>query len=197
MSSIEFHIGMDDVDDPGGKCTTHFASLVVELLSRHSVEWLDYPNLVRLNPGIPFRTRGNGAVALRFKAKPATVSDVLPLIEHMIHDYIDEAYPNTNPGLVIVDTEIPEDIRKFSKQALWRTIPIELARRLIKRHDLTYISHGNGRGLVGALSAIGNTLQDDYTFEYLAYRGMDQSRLDRDHAGRVVQLEYHPRLYQG
>jgi tRNA(Ile2)-agmatinylcytidine synthase len=29
--------------------------------------------------------------------------------------------------------------------------------------------------LVGALSAIGNTLRDDYTFEYLAYRAIEQS----------------------
>ena len=179
MNNVEFHIGMDDIDDPSGKCTTHFTSLVVELLSKHSVDWLDYPNLIRLNPGIPFRTRGNGAVALRFKTKRDTISELLPLIEEMMLDYIDETYPNTNPGLVIVDTDIPDDIREFSRQALWRTIPIQFARRLIARHSLKYISHGNGRGLVGALSAIGNTLQDDYTFEYLAYRTMGQCSKNR------------------
>ncbi|MFW9844128.1 MAG: DUF1743 domain-containing protein [Candidatus Thorarchaeota archaeon] len=175
MSSVEFHIGMDDIDDPKGKCTTHFASLVVELLSNHLVEWLDYPNLIRLNPGIPFRTRGNGAVALRFKTERSTVMESIPLIEQIIHEYIDETYPNTNPGFVIVDTDIPEDIRKLSQQALWRTIPIQIAQRLIEKYDLTYFSLGNGRGLVGALAAIGNTLRDDYTFEYLAYRAMDKS----------------------
>lgn len=179
MSSVEFHIGMDDIDDPGGKCTTHFASLVVELLSKHSVEWSDYPNLIRLNPGIPFRTRGNGAVALRFKTEHSTITKLLPLIEQMIHDYIDETYPNTNPGLAILDTEVPESIRKFSQQALWRTIPIQIARRIIERYNLTHFSLGNGRGLVGAISAIGNSLDNDYTFEYLAYRKMDHSSKKR------------------
>ena len=179
MNSTEFHIGLDDIDDPGGRCTTHFASLVVELLSKNSVEWLDYPNLIRLNPGIPFRTRGNGAVALRFKSERDIITKTLPLIEQMIHDYVDETYPNTNPGLVIVDSKIPEEIQQFSKQALWRTIPIRLAQRLIERYPLTHFSLGNGRGLVGALSAIGNSLHDDYTFEYLAYRSMDESSVKR------------------
>jgi len=175
MNSMEFHIGLDDIDDPGGRCTTHFASLVVELLSKHSVEWLDYPNLIRLNPGIPFRTRGNGAVALRFKSEHNTINEVTPLIEEMIRDYVDETYPNTNPGFVIVEAEVPTEIQKFSQQALWRTIPILLARRLIERHNLTHFSLGNRRGLVGALAAIGNTLDNDYTFEYLTYREMDQT----------------------
>jgi len=180
MNGTEFHIGLDDIDDPGGRCTTHFASLVVELLSRHSVEWLDYPNLIRLNPGIPFRTRGNGAVALRFKSDSETISTTLPLIEQMIHDYIDETYPNTNPGFVIVENPISTDIQTLSKQALWRTIPIRFVQRLIKRDNLTHFSLGNGRGLVGALSAIGNTLKDDYTFEYLAYRRIDESSVKRE-----------------
>lgn len=173
--SLEFHIGLDDIDDPSGRCTTHFASLLVELLSKQSVEWLDYPNLIRLNPGIPFRTRGNGAIALRFKARSDTISKLIPLIEQMIRDYADETYPNTNPGFVVTTGRVSEEIRKFSKQALWRTIPIKLAQRLIERYNLTHFTLGNGRGLVGALSAIGNILDQDYTYEYLAYRRMEQS----------------------
>lgn len=175
MSLTEFHIGLDDIDDPSGRCTTHFASLLVELLSKQSVEWLDYPNLIRLNPGIPFRTRGNGAVALRFKAQSDTISKLIPLIEQMIRDYADETYPNTNPGFVVITGKVSEEIRKFSKQALWRTIPIKLAQRLIDRCNITHFTLGNGRGLVGALSAVGNTLNKDYTYEYLAYRKIDQS----------------------
>lgn len=175
MSLTEFHIGLDDIDDPSGRCTTHFASLLVELLSKNSVEWLDYPNLIRLNPGIPFRTRGNGAVALRFKAQSDAISKLIPIIEQMIQDYADETYPNTNPGFIVINGKASEEIRKFSKQALWRTIPIKLAQRLIDRYNITHFTLGNGRGLVGALSAVGNTLDKDYTYEYLAYRKMDQS----------------------
>jgi tRNA(Ile2)-agmatinylcytidine synthase len=137
------------------------------------VEWLDYPNLIRLNPGIPFRTRGNGAVALRFKSDRIKFLNLVPVIEQMIRDYIDENYPNTNPGFVIIDGEIPEEIRTFSQKALWRTLPIKLAKRLLNQHYVPHFSLGNGRGLIGALSAIGNTLKNDYTYEYLAYRSMD------------------------
>lgn len=175
MSLTEFHIGLDDIDDPRGGCTTHFASQLVELLSKKSVEWLDYPNLIRLNPGIPFRTRGNGAVALRFKAQSAAISKSIPIIEQMIQDYADETYPNTNPGLVVITGKVSEEIRKFSKQALWRTIPIKLAQRIVERYNLTHFTFGNSRGLVGALSAIGNTLDKDFTYEYLAYRRIEQS----------------------
>ena len=175
MNIVEFHIGLDDIDDPGGRCTTHFASLVVELLSKHSVEWLDYPNLIRLNPGIPFRTRGNGAVALRFKSESDTISELSPLIEEMIRDYVDETYPNTIPGFVLTTGKVPEQLRNFSEQALWRTIPIALARRIIEQHNYLHFAIGNGRGLVGALAAIGNTLYRDHTFEYLAYRSIDQT----------------------
>ena len=179
MNVVEFHVGLDDIDDLSGGCTTHFASLLVELLSPQSIEWLDYPNLIRLNPGIPFRTRGNGAVALRFKATSDIISKSMPLIEQMIQDYVDETYTNTNPGFVVTTGKVPEEIREFSRQALWRTIPITLAQRLIERHNIAHITLGNGRGLVGALSAVGNTLDKDYTYEYLAYRRMDHSSMKR------------------
>ena len=66
MTRENITIGMDDIDSPNGGCTTHFASLLVEELDKIVEKWLDYPNLIRLNPNIPYRTRGNGAVALRF-----------------------------------------------------------------------------------------------------------------------------------
>lgn len=179
MSSNTIHLGFDDIDSPAGGCTTHFASIVVQYLAEKQVKWLDYPNLIRLNPGIPFRTRGNGAVALRFKAPTEMIDDLTKFIETKIHTYVDEKYPNTNPGTVIVKDTIPEAIKQFSKQALWKTIPIEFAKRLILKLDVNNYMSGNGRGLVGALAAIGNTLQDDYTYEYIAYRPLSETSSPR------------------
>ncbi|MBN2229545.1 MAG: DUF1743 domain-containing protein [Candidatus Thorarchaeota archaeon] len=174
MSEEEIHLGLDDIDSPSGGCTTHFASLLVEYLSKHSVNWNDYPNLIRLNPGIPFRTRGNGAVSLRFTTDTIEPDEILHQIELMINDYVDRLYPNTNPGVVIVTGKIPEAISRFSKKALWRTIPIALAKRIIDEHNLVHYSSGNGRGLIGGLASIGNQLLRDHTYEYIAYRSMDQ-----------------------
>lgn len=179
MSTESIHIGLDDIDSPQGGCTTHFASLLIEYLDKLSVEWRDYPRLVRLNPGIPFRTRGNGAVALEFSSNPESIDVFMNHVERMIHDYVDEDYPNTNPGVVILVGTVPEGILTLSQNALWRTIPIDLAERLVKQYGLTHYKGGNGRGLIGALSAIGNTLGQDHTYEYIAYRRLSQCDKER------------------
>ena len=60
-------IGFDDTDSPKGMCTTYLGSKLVRLLQKQNVEFLDYPRLVRFNPNIPWKTRGNGAVGLKIK----------------------------------------------------------------------------------------------------------------------------------
>jgi tRNA(Ile2)-agmatinylcytidine synthase len=172
MSFKEIHIGLDDIDSPLGGCTTHFASLLVEHLTKQSVVWRDYPRLIRLNPGIPFRTRGNGAVALHLLFDTSLIEELMEQMEQMVNKYVDKTYSNTNPGIVIITEEIPEDIRALSRQALWRTVPIDLARRLVKRDNIVHYEGGNGRGLIGALSAVGNVLEGDHTYEFIAYRSM-------------------------
>ncbi len=173
MTMTAVHLGMDDIDSPRGGCTTHFASLLVEELTELGAKWLDYPNLIRLNPNIPYRTRGNGAIALRFEIEAADLDQVLPRSNSLLKEYLKEEYPNTNPGMVIATGDVPIDLLGFSKLTLWRTVPVALARRLVARLALPYIAIGNGRGLIGALSAIGNPLLQDHTYEYIAYRSIE------------------------
>lgn len=173
MSKKLVQIGMDDIDSPDGGCTTHFASLIVENLSKLNVEWADYPNLIRLNPGIPYRTRGNGAVALRFRTEQKNIDSIIVMIEELVQDYVDREYPNTNPGVIFLEGNVPKSVRNLSMLALWRVVPIELAKRVIKESSIRKYSSGNQRGLVGALSAIANTLVEDHTYEYIAYRSLD------------------------
>lgn len=173
MTAKQVSIGMDDIDSPREGCTTHFASLLIEKLERMNVTWSDYPSLIRLNPNIPYRTRGNGAICLRFSIEEDKIGDLLPLVKEMITEYIDVQYPNTNPGVVLVRDEVPKTLQDFAKQALWRTIPLAHAQRTIEVLDLPFIAMGNGRGLIGALASIGNFLLNDYTFEYIAYRALE------------------------
>jgi tRNA(Ile2)-agmatinylcytidine synthase len=175
FETIDVVIGMDDIDSPRGGCTTHFASLVVGELNMMSVQWKDYPNLVRLNPNIPFRTRGNGAVALRFSIREDKTTRLIPLISEMTSQYIEHGYPNTNPGVVVVQGGIPHRVKWFSQQATWRAMSLEIAKRLLRNEEIDYFTSGNGRGVIGALSAIGNTLDEDYTYEYIAYRPVESS----------------------
>ncbi|MFW9845863.1 MAG: DUF1743 domain-containing protein, partial [Candidatus Thorarchaeota archaeon] len=58
-------------------------------------------------------------------------------------------------------------------------IPMEVAKRLVGKRDIKHISYGNGRGLVGALSAVGNRLEGDHTYEYIAYRSQRASTSPR------------------
>ena len=176
MSREQVHIGMDDIDSPDGGCTTHFASLLVEQLNKLGVEWIDYPNLIRLNPGIPYRTRGNGAVALRFKVSMSVLDDIISLVETLVHTYVDMDYPNTNPGVVFIQDPIPEPVYKLAKQALWRLVPLSLSQRIISDHKIKTVGKGNGRGFIGALSAAGNSLSNDHTYEYIAYRSKESSK---------------------
>ncbi|MHA1959143.1 MAG: TiaS agmantine-binding domain-containing protein [Candidatus Thorarchaeota archaeon] len=170
-SSELIHLGMDDIDSPSMGCTTHFASLLVESLDGLGADWKDYPNLVRLNPNIPYRTRGNGAVALRFVVDSVQEEAILSSVSRKIGEYVEKSYPNTNPGVVMVVGEIPDEITEFAERALWRALPIGLAQRILRKHNLSHYCLGNGRGLIGALAAIGNRLQEDHTYEFLSYRG--------------------------
>ena len=179
MSKKLVQIGMDDIDNPDGRCTTHFASIIVERLKEWNVEWVDYPNLIRLNPSIPYRTRGNGAVALRFLVENDALDSIIPMTKGLIHDYVEKDYPNTNPGMVFLNGEVPNQVLTLSRLALWRMVPIELARRIIGACDISHYASGNGRGLIGALSAVGNTLNEDHTYEYIAYRTLEACKKKR------------------
>ena len=176
MSRKLVQIGMDDIDSPDSGCTTHFASIIVEKLSEWNVEWTDYPNLIRLNPGIPYRTRGNGAVALRFSINHKYVDSIIPMIKGFIHDYIEKDYPNTNPGVVILESKVPKEVQNLSRLALWRVVPIDLALRVVKSCNIRHYTSGNGRGLIGALASVANTLSEDHTYEYIAYRALEDCK---------------------
>jgi tRNA(Ile2)-agmatinylcytidine synthase len=55
-------LAFDDTDGPAGGCTTHLAFRVLLALPKLALAGL--PRLVRLNPNVPWKTRGNGAVVL-------------------------------------------------------------------------------------------------------------------------------------
>ena len=58
------HIGIDDTDSVDGGCTTWVATEIIRELSEFDL--IGYPRLVRLNPNVPWKTRGNGAVSFTF-----------------------------------------------------------------------------------------------------------------------------------
>lgn len=161
------HIGFDDTDSPKGMCTTFLAYKIVEYLKREKTEFIDFPHLIRFNPNIPWKTRGNGAVALKIKTKNPT--KIKTKIKNFVSKYSD-IKNGANPGLIFFEhQEIPEDFKKFSQKALWKLIHRKDAKKFVKRNNIEYFYKGNGQGLVGAIGAIGYEFSD-HTFELLSYR---------------------------
>ena len=63
------NIGFDDTDSPKGMCTTYLAYRLVDSLKKENVKFVDYPKLIRFNPNIPWKTRGNGAVSIKIETE--------------------------------------------------------------------------------------------------------------------------------
>jgi len=166
---MKLSLGLDDVDSREGSCTTYVASFIVEGILKAGCKLLDYPNLIRLNPNIPWKTRGNGAVAIRFEAEDA--EGVFELAREVVDGFHEEG---SDAGLVLLEGEVPAEVKEFSRMALHGVLSPKRALRLIERYGARSYSIGSGLGLIGALASIGNTLQGDYTFELLAYRRRDR-----------------------
>jgi tRNA(Ile2)-agmatinylcytidine synthase len=95
------------------------------------------------------------------------------LVEVLVEEYVEVGYPNTNPGVVVLEGDIPESVHNLSRHALWRVVPIRLAQRIIDECNISHYSGGNGRGLIGALASVANILEKDHTYEFIAYRSLE------------------------
>ena len=87
MESKIIHIGFDDTDSPKGMCTTYLAYRLINLLKKEHVNFLDFPKLIRFNPNIPWKTRGNGAVGIKISTtKPEKIK---MLVRGLVNKFAD------------------------------------------------------------------------------------------------------------
>ena len=166
-------IGIDDTDSRDrGMCTTYAATRLAESLEAAGAT-VERTLLVRLHPAIEHKTRGNAALAVHCDADPGTaldaVSDVLALA------VTDD--DQTNPGAVVADPfgAVPDAVASFAGRAVQeRCAPAE-ARRLCREAGFERVTRGNGRGIVGALAAVGAWRAfEGWTYECLSYRRQDR-----------------------
>jgi tRNA(Ile2)-agmatinylcytidine synthase len=178
------NIGFDDTDSPRGMCTTYLAYRLVDSLRKENVEFLDYPRLIRFNPNIPWKTRGNGAVSMKIR------TDAPAKIKRKVIEFVksfSDVRNGANPGVVFFENDsIPQQFSEFSKNALWRLISRRDAKKFIEENKLDSFHIGNGQGLVGAIGAIGYRF-NDHTFELLSYRRRSQFGKKRRIVGSSVQ----------
>ncbi|MBN1323737.1 MAG: DUF1743 domain-containing protein [Methanotrichaceae archaeon] len=162
-------IGIDDTDSERSLCTTYLAAVLMERLGAVG-EVEDLPRLVRLNPCAPFKTRGNAAVA--FALRSDRTEEVEEIALQTLIELSDLAGENTNPGLVVAETVTPE-MRGFYRRAVTEILEIDEARKMLQEHGIWHRGFKKGRGLIGALAAVGSAFED-HTFELIHYRYRDR-----------------------
>ena len=167
---MKLHIGLDDTDSPEGGCTTYLTAKLVEPLLDLGATFIGYPTLLRLNPNTPWKTRGNAALCLRMEIDDTKYDAVKGEVRNIIEQLGQFQCDNTNPGVVFLKGEVPTDIKDYALRVVRSIVSKNDALCLINRHDLDYLEYKNGRGIIGALAAIGGTIDDDFTYELLTYR---------------------------
>lgn len=96
MKKTRFFIGLDDTDAPDMMCTTWLGTLLADLLEKAGMKVLS-ARLVRLNPTIPHKTRGNAAISLCILGDPEYA---FILACDLVERYSALSCDNTNPGVV-------------------------------------------------------------------------------------------------
>lgn len=167
---MQLHIGIDDTDSTKGGCTTYVAARLVEKIAGIGVRFIDYPNIIRLNPNIPYKTRGNAAVALRVNFPNEAYDRIQETVLHEIEHNSDLGQPGTDPAVVFIKAHPSNRIKQFSRRALWDVLRDEDAVRILRSAGASAAAYGTSLGLVGALAAVGQTLDGDHTYELVAYR---------------------------
>ncbi|MEM4849711.1 MAG: tRNA(Ile)(2)-agmatinylcytidine synthase [Desulfurococcaceae archaeon] len=181
MILLIINIGFDSIDTPKGGCTTHFVSLLLkEWIKKKNIDLIDYPNLIRLNPAIPWKTRGNGAVALRLKTSDENKAidyyeDAIVFLDSYLKEYSKNWTEHGDPSISIYIGDPVENklLKWFSEKSLYDYITIDLVEKILdKINGLTkYFFLKSKRGLIGCLSSIGyRMINTDYTYELIVYR---------------------------
>lgn len=191
-------IGIDDTDSRRGGCTTYLAGVLLSKVQKLGLDLIGYPRLVRLNPNVPWKTRGNGAVSFQIGFGGGTPikigwmkgNDVwsYPLMNNQIDDsaLVDRFIDRIKKILlneIKSFAELSEDNTnpglvmvsdQFDEswywQAVHRIIQKDEIVSLLTRKDAWFREFKNGRGIIGATGSIAWTGKHDNTFELISYR---------------------------
>jgi tRNA(Ile2)-agmatinylcytidine synthase len=168
--SVNLHVGLDDTDSPRCGCTTYVAALIIEKMQELGVSFIDYPALVRLNPNVPWKTRGNGALCLRITCKRRLLDKVKEFVIEQVEEQADLSYEGTDPGIVFLAGNVPNEVKAFAEQTITGLVEKNEALKLINKFKAEALGYKKGRGIIGGLAAIGSKLEQDHTYEFIAYR---------------------------
>ncbi len=188
-------VAVDDTDSIKGNCTTFLCTEIINEL--RDLDLIGSPRLVRLNPAVPWKTRGNGSLVMEFghgtgekrligmlegkdfycydskddfePDHDAIMKRLIPLVQRYHED-------DADPGLLI--SSVRPDISFYRKGVTTIMDRAEIDRELERIGALTF-TIGNGRGLIGATCGLA-WIPEDHTYELLAYRQRDRWGTPRD-----------------
>lgn len=190
------YVAFDDTDSVDSMCTTY---LTTDLIRRTNLDVIGYPRLVRLNPNIVHKTRGNGAVAVRLgkgsgqrfrigrvdgidiygypdEAGTTYDSSILDQAGEIIKEFASMNEEKTNPGAVITETMLPEFLYL---DALSKEVSKDSVKTVLDSVNAEYMEFKNGRGIIGASSALG-WRERRKTYELLEYEYPRPKVIDRE-----------------
>jgi len=179
-------IGLDDTDSrTRGMCTTYLAARVAEAIVDAGGQ-VTRTLLVRLNPAVEHKTRGNAALAIH---TDLSVTEATALAVDHIDSLAVDADSRTSPGLVVADDDpetVPDAVADFAARAMGDQLSLATAVDIADAAGYEYrgwagASDVVGRGRIGALAAVGAWAAfDEWTYEQIAYREFDRCGSPRE-----------------
>ncbi len=181
------YIALDDTDSVKGMCTTFLLTEVIR--SFPELDVIGYPRLVRLNPNIPWKTRGNAALSVflgkgmgnRLKIGEiggreiysyekgrdyGDVGEIFNTVVSLVEKWAVFDDEKTNPGVVV-------SRRKPSQSFYWKAVrsPVSLEDAIseLESTGALYKGFKNKRGLIGATASL-SWRPRKRTYELIAYR---------------------------
>lgn len=199
------YLSFDDTDSLDGMCTTYLATLMVEEFL--DLDLIGFPRLVRLNPNVPWKTRGNAAICLAFgrgrgrrfpvgeingerifafpEGKRTDLDEIFSRAKAEVEQHAHFSCENTNPGLVVSERR---PFLSLYWSAVREIIPLSLAEREVNAVGGVIGKFKNGRGVIGSAASMAWRPRDR-TFEVVAYRSQDRigscREIDFDSVDRV------------
>nr|WP_218644694.1 tRNA(Ile)(2)-agmatinylcytidine synthase [Natronomonas gomsonensis] len=179
-------------------CTTYAADTVARRLTDVGAA-VERVLLVRCNPAVEHKTRGNAALAVHTDASVDTAFEVAASVVDGAAETDDD---RTNPGIVVAagaPEAVPESVAAFAREAVCDHHDRADAVKLAEEAGFRVRRWKNGRGVIGALAAVGAWRAfDEWTYEHITYRERRRWGTDRDvDAESVFEAadEYYPTVW--
>ncbi|GAB7094565.1 tRNA(Ile)(2)-agmatinylcytidine synthase [Halolamina litorea] len=174
-------IGVDDTDSrERGMCTTYLAARVAERIEAAGGTVAERL-LVRLNPAVERKTRGNAALAIHTDLDADAAADI---VRDELEPLAETDDPRTSPGLVVADCDpeaVPDPVAEFAREAVRSFHDLDHALALADDAGFTTEGWAGGHGRIGALAAVGAARAfPEWTYELIVYRRLERCGTPRE-----------------